>query len=285
MSVVEVRPIETADAATVSEFLHRELNSKVSATAWGALFAPPWSHEGPNHGYQLVDDGNVVGAYVAVYSTRSLDSGVEPFCNLAAFCVREDYRVHSIRLVRALLGQKGFTFTDLSPSGNVIALNERLGFAKLDTATDLVLNAPTWPRRGTEVTEDPTRLEATLQGDDLRIYRDHRTAGAARHILTVRGGRVAYLMVRRDRRKGLPIFASILHAGGDMELLLEMWPSVRTHLLVRAGALATLADRRFGLDLPLARRLSQPRPRMFRSRRVQANEVDYLYSELTLVQW
>ena len=40
--------------------------------------------------------------------------------------------------------QDGYHFTDLSPSGNVVALNRRLGFTQLDTATALVPNLP-WP--------------------------------------------------------------------------------------------------------------------------------------------
>ena len=56
----------------------------------------------------------------------------------------EQYRLHGLKLLTSLLAQEGYHFTDLSPSGNVIALNERLGFEFLDTTTALVPNLP-WP--------------------------------------------------------------------------------------------------------------------------------------------
>ena len=57
-----------------------------------------------------------------------IDGRVERFCNLGAWCVLPEHRFHALRLLKALLAQDGYHFTDLSPSGNVVGLNERLGF-------------------------------------------------------------------------------------------------------------------------------------------------------------
>ena len=119
-----VHPITADDVDSVSRYLHEHLNHRVPVRAWAGLLQPSWDGQGPNHGFQLVSDGRIVGVYVAVYS---FTAGRLPVCNLAAFCVLEDHRAHSLRLVRALLAQKGFVFTDLSPSGSVPAMNERLG--------------------------------------------------------------------------------------------------------------------------------------------------------------
>ncbi len=286
MTHVVARPIGTADVAAVCKFLHDELNPAVPVSAWRALFSPPWPGVGPNHGFQLLADDRIVGAYVAVYSHRILGSSSEPFCNLAAFCVREEYRSHSFRLVRAILGQGGYTFTDLSPSGNVIALNQRLGFTSLDTSTAFVLNVPAPAQRHTQIIADPARIESLLRGDDLRIYHDHRTAAAARHIVAVHGERIGYLVVRRDRRRNLPLFASVLHAGGDRALLRTAWPQLRTQLLRTLHTPVTLAELRvLGFEPPLSIPLRKSRPKMFRSSTVTASDIDLLYSELTLLTW
>ncbi|TDD71082.1 hypothetical protein E1262_07355 [Jiangella aurantiaca] len=234
----------------------------------------------------MLDGEAVVGVYAAVYSEREIGGERVPFCNLAAFCVLEEYRPHSLRLVRALLGQRGYVFTDLSPSGNVIALNERLGFTRLDTATRLVANLPRVPGRGARVATQPAALERALTGRDAEIYRDHRQAPAAQHLLVERDGAHGYLMFRRDRRKRLPVFASPLHAGGDPGCLEAAWPAVSAHLL-RQGLALTLAERRVlgftpggpGIEL------SRPRPKMFRAKNVGPESIDHLYSELTLVRW
>ena len=71
--------------------------------------------------------------------------------------------MHSLRLLRELLRQKGYVFTDLSPSGNVPAMNERLGFRHLDVSTRLVVNRPSASRR-VEVTALPAGSKRSSKG-------------------------------------------------------------------------------------------------------------------------
>lgn len=283
---VKVLPIGRVDADAVSRFLHDQLNTRVAPAAWSVLFSPPWDVEAPNHGFQLVVDSVIVGAYVAVYSVRELDGERRQLCNLAAFCVLEQYRSHGLRLMRALLAQKGFEFTDFSPSGNVVALNERLGFEMLDTKTTLAPNLPGLPRRGVTVTNDPAVVSDVLRGRDAQIYRDHRLAPAARHIVALSGTEYAYLIIRKDRRKRLPFFATPLYAGGSTGLLRSAWPQLASHLLLHHRSLATLAeDRVLGFAPRLGITLRRPRAKMFRSTKLSADAIDYLYSELTLLEW
>ena len=272
----------TEDVAGVAAFLQRELNPRISSDRWSALMRPPWGAVGPHRGVQLVaEDGRVVGAYVAVHSVRQ--SIASPICNLAAFCIEEQHRPHSLRLVRALLRQKRTIFTDLSPSGSVPALNSRLGFQHLDTTTSLTLNLPT-ATRGPEMTERSESIEEMLSGSDAQIFRDHRDAPAARHILIRGADEYAYLMYRRDRRKNLPVFASPLYVGGSRQLLRDGWPVIAQQLL-RRGMVATLAERRVLGFVPSgpSRQLRHPRPKMYRGG--DEAEVDYLYSELVLLEW
>jgi hypothetical protein len=283
---VTVKAIRPQDADAVALFLHHNLNHKVSVAAWKRVIIPPWAAgDQPNHGFQLLVGGQVVGAYLAVYRDRDGDSGPVSVCNLAAFCVLEEFRPHGLKLMRALLAQKDYDFIDLSPSGNVIGLNERLGFKRLDTSTRLVLNLPSWPAREICVTDDSATLEATLRGRDAEIYQHHRGT-AARHLLVQRSNTYAYLVFRRDRRKGVPIFASPIYVGGDQALLRQAWTHVRSFMLVRHLLLATLAERRIlGFAHGLGIELSRPRPKMIRGNRRSPGKIDYLYSELALIEW
>lgn len=285
MTGAAISPIAEADAFAVATFFHRELNSAVSVDSWAALLQPPWPSSGPNRGFQLRDGDRVVGAYAAVYSQREVDGTVVQVCNLAAFCVLEQYRMHSVRLVRALLKQRGLVFTDLSPSGNVVAMNERLGFTRLDPSTRLVANLPLPPVRGIRLSRDPDVLAATLRGRDAEVYRDHRGAAAARHLLIIKGDDYAYLVYRAHSLKRLRLFALPLYVGGSRAVLDAGWRAVRSRLLLE-GLAFTLAERRL---LPFARglgrELRRPRTRMIRGAGLAPAEVDYLYSELALVSW
>jgi hypothetical protein len=283
---VDLRPITEADVGRVAQFLHEQLNGRITASTWASAIRPPWKAAFPNHGFMLVSGEHVLGAYLAFYSQRLVQGRKEKFCNLAAWCVAETHRSHGIRLLRAMLAQDGYTFTDLSPSGNVVPLNVRLNFEHLDTATSLVPNWP-WPEwlSGTRVISDPVAIERTLSGRDLEIYRDHAHAIAARHLLVQRNGETCYVIFRRDRRKGLPFFASLLHVSNPA-LFRKSARHFFSYLLTRCGIVATLVEERVVLYRPrLSIPLRAPRPKMFRSSRVQSNQVDYLYSELTCVPW
>lgn len=283
---IRVLPIQAEDVPHVAQFLNTHLNSRPGITAWTRLMEPPWSSNAPNSGFRLVNGSTgIVGAYVGVYSERVIDGATHRFCNLGAFCVLPEFRAHSFRLLRSMLAQRGFEFTDLSPSGNVIALNERLGFSRLEGTTTLVPNLPRLTRRTIQISEDLGVIRKTLRGEDLTIFHDHRLAPAARHILAYSKDSYAYLVYRRDRRKRLPIFASPLYIGGDHDLLRRSWGQLTSRLL-RHGLLATLAESRLlGYTPKGVWTLQNPRPKMVRSKLVAGADIDYLYSELTLLEW
>ena len=282
-STAVLAPTTGADVPEVAAYFHRALNDRLSADQWARSMVPPWSCDAPNHGFHLRNGGKVVGAALAFYADRQGPGREGRVCNLAAWCVDDEHRSQGLRLLRALLGQRGYTFTDLSPSGNVVALNERLKFEHLDTATTVVPNLPQ-PPRGVRAVSDPDRIADHLSGAQRRIFDDHRDAAAARHVVLDVAGQPLYVVYRKDRRKGLPVFASLLHVS-DPRLLPRAWGRLSTHFLVH-GAVATLVEERVtGWAPPGGRRLAHPRPKMFRSDDLPAEDVDYLYSELTCVAW
>ncbi|HEX6869739.1 MAG TPA: hypothetical protein VF163_01465 [Micromonosporaceae bacterium] len=279
-------PITDADVGAVAQFLHTDLNPRVSAAAWARAMTVPWHVAAPNHGFFLAEGGDVVGAYLAFYSERSIDGRTVPFCNLAAWCVRPAYRFHSIKLLKALLAQPGYHFTDLSPSGNVLGLNTRLGFQFLDTTTALVPNLPwpSWP--GTpRMSTEPAEFERVLTGRSRQVYADHAGTAAANHVLLRRGEQWCYVVFRKDRRKNLPLFASLLYVS-DADLLRRWWRPFARHLLLRHGVAATLAELRIVTHRPRpSLLLRSPRRKMFKSPDLRPDQIDYLYSELACVAW
>lgn len=283
---VELHPITSADVRAVAEFLNSHLSTRVPTGAWEAAMTPRWAWDQPNHGFLLRVCERIVGAYLAFYSVRDIEGRAERFCNLAAWCVVDEYRSFSLLLLKALLAQNGYHFTDLSPSGSVIPLNTRLKFSHLDVTTVLVPNLP-WPQwsRRVRVISEPKEIERVLRGRDLEIYRDHASAAAARHLVVVEDGVACYVMFRKVRRKDLPLFASILYVG-NRDLFRNAAKYVFRHLLLRHGILATLAELRVvGCRPRPSILLKSARPKMYRSGNLRPDQIDYLYSELTSVAW
>jgi hypothetical protein len=283
---VRLSPITSSDVPAVARFLTDHLNKRLSPDRWTDALSVPWSAEQPNHGFFLRDDDAVVGAYLAYYSQQQVNGRAERFCNLGAWCVRDGYRHQGTRLLTRLLAQEDYHFTDFSPSGNVVELNRRLKFVDLDTTTELMPNVPRPVRRGAaRVTCDPDALVETLSPDELALYHDHRRAAAAKHLVVSTPREHCYVVFRRDTRKRVRAFGSILHVS-NAELFRAAAGQVGGHLLTRHGIPATLVERRVsGGPVRLGRQLPRSRPKMFRSKTLAADQVTYLYSELTCLAW
>jgi hypothetical protein len=281
---VQVLPITSADVSRVAHFLNAHLNTRISVDVWARALTPPWKTAAPNHGFMLLAAGLVVGVYLAFYAERTIGGTRQRFCNLGGWCVLPQYRLHSVKLLRALLRQEGYHFTDLSPSGSVIAMNERLGFRQLDSELVAVPNVPlNLPLPGRVVTSDPRRIEDLLAGDDLQLYLDHREGAAARHVVLADRDGVCHVVFRHDRPRNLPLFASLVHVS-DQEVFRRMFRSFAGHLLTRHRLPATLLEPRVAGFRPRgAIRVPTERRRMFLSDSLEPHQIDLLYSELVCV--
>lgn len=282
---VKLAPITAADIPAVAQFMHANLNPDVPASDWSRALTVPWEVAPPNHGYFLAEDGQVVGAYLAYYSDRPVDGRVESFCNLGAWCVLESHRHQGLRLLTTLLKQKGYHFTDFSPSGSVVPLNRRLKFTDLDTTTALIPNLPLPPGRGVRIIDDPDVVRAMLSDDELEVYLDHRDAAAAKHLVISTPDDHCHVVFRKDARKNVRAFASILYVSNP-EMYRRYARRVAARLLTHHGVAATLVELRVAGGRPAGSIvLSRSRPKMFRSDSLGPDQIDYLYSELTCLEW
>ncbi|WP_372593080.1 hypothetical protein [Actinotalea sp.] len=283
-SSVRVCPVDGDSLGDVALFLHEQLNGRLSAEQWARAIVPPWRTDADGHGVCLRDGDAVVGVYLTFTSRREVGASTRRICNLAAWCVADDYRPHALRLLRALLASGADVYTDLSPSGSVVSIDERLGFRRLDTTTSLRVNLPTVrPRNGPEVVTDGARIAELLTGRDAEIFRDHRDAAAAHHVVVLLDGKPCYVVYRRVRRRNLPLFAALVHVGAP-RLFPRAVDALGGHLLLR-GMPLLLAEHRIS-GAPLNRSFTvSGRPKLFLSDQVDAADIDDLYSEITCVAW
>lgn len=278
--VLEVAPITTADIADVAVFMSHGMASARPPADWRKTMMPPWFFDQPNRGYLMRENGCIVGAYLALYSEREIDGRPRRICNLGAWCVDEQHRAAGLRMFRALLRQRGYTFTDLTPNATVETLNSRLGFVALDTSTALVLNMA-WPvgSRGVRVVDAPSEVDRLLSGRQQQIYRDH-VQTAAQQVVVTKDGRSCLIVFRRDKYRRLPLFATILYVGTP-DVFRDCAPHFFRYLLIRRAIPATLAEIRVVGHRPSRSVLAGERPKFFSSENLGPAQIDYLYSELT----
>lgn len=280
-----VLPITEQDLPEVGRFLGRNFPPDTSADSWADAWRTTVNLPGsgaPNHGMLLRSGEEIVGAYPAIYSTRAIDGALERFCNLAVWYVLPEHRTGATRMVKALLAQEGFHFTDFTPIEVVQRLDLRLGFEYLDTETALVPNLP-WPTipRRTRISADPTVIDAALTGEVGMLYRDHAGCRWARHLVMISGDDVCYVQWRIQRRKGLPWFASIQYVSNPA-LFRRRFHALARHFLIQHRAPFSIVELRVadGRIRP-SRLLQKPSRRMYRSTTLRPDQVDYLYSEIT----
>lgn len=283
---VQLDPITQADLPAVARFMHTNLNKRIGVNDWIRALEVPWVVSAPNYGYFLRDGGEVVGAYLAYYSDRTVGGSTLRFCNLGAWCVLDAHRAQGVRLLMALLRQRGYHFTDFSPSGNVVALNRKLKFTDLDTTTAVMPNLPWFaPRSRARISSDPAVIQESLVDSERQIYRDHRDTAAAHHLLLTFEGESCYVIFRMDSRKRVRAFASILYVG-NRDVFHRSVRQLGSYLLLRHGAAATLMERHLVGGRPSGTVLvSRARPKMFKSDTLTADQIDYLYSELVCLAW
>ncbi|WP_232425681.1 hypothetical protein [Mycobacterium sp. JS623] len=280
---VELAPITDADVAAVADFLHTNHNDRVP---WAlACSTVPWKGEAPNHGFMLRDGQRVVGTLLALYSERLVAGRLERFCNLGSWCVLPDYRSQSISLVNAVLAQEGYNFTILSPAKRPQEMLPWFRFRFFDTSAALIPNLP-WPTLPgrTRISADPDVIERTLAGTELKLYRDHALALAVHHLVLTRGQDTCYVMYRKVRYRGAPVFAILLHVSNPELFHRALIPLTR-HLLLRHGLVATLAELRIIEHEPYLSFKLNNWPKAYRSESLEPGQIDYLYSELVCVPW
>ena len=165
----------------VGEFLNENLNKRLSADHWARAINVPWTVDRPNSGFILLNDDVIVGAHLAFYSERVIEGRRERFCNLGAWCVLPEYRLHSLRLLKAAARPGGL------PLHRPVAHRERrrgqreaAAFAYWTRPRVPAPNLP-WPSvpGRVAISSDPAADRAHPPGGELRLYRDHAATGAA----------------------------------------------------------------------------------------------------------
>ena len=275
MARPSIEPVTDALLPEFARFLSQHFNAQRSAHQWEAGLQRQWSADRPNYGFVLRDEGRIVGGIGAYYADRTIRGCIERFCNITSWCVLDAYRPQSMRMGMALLAQRGFHFTNFSPTPVVFGTLKFLKFQPLD---ERVLVTPNLPAivPGLHVRRGKV-IEAALEGPQFVIYRDHADLPWLEHVLVGRPGRWCHIVYKRQRYKGLPA-AWIVYAS-DREGLSHGWLRLTAHLFARGIATTHVERRFFSVPPRLAVARSGFTPKLYLSHSLQSDDIDYLYSE------
>jgi hypothetical protein len=124
-------------------------------------------------------------------------------------------------------------------------------------------------------------IDATVTGQVKTFYQDHVACRWARHLVLAQGDDWCYVLWRIERRKNLPLFASIRYASDPNTLRRAFRPLARYFLLRHRMPFTTAEVRVAGGRVYPSILLPNRRHRMYKSASLPADRIDYLYSEIT----
>lgn len=276
MARPDIEPITDATLPEFAAFLEAHMGVPRSAADWEAGLRVDWGFPRPNFGFLVRDGGKVVGGIGAYYAERTIRGNLERFCNITSWCVLDSHRQQSMRLAMAVIGQPGYTFTDFSPTEVVGKSLRFLKFKPLDERQAVILNLPCLLPIG-RLRSRPEEIEALLEGEALKIYRDHAGFPWLRHVLLGDGARWCHVIYKRTSFKGLPA-ANILYIS-DGEVFSRRFRRLSSHFMTK-GMASTLVECRFLGRLPWPHAIRAGfNAKVFFSPSLGDADIDYLYSE------
>ena len=208
-----IEAVTDASLPEFAEFLHQHLQSSRSAEQWAQGLRVQWCADQPNYGFVVRNEGKIVGGIGAYYADRVIDGKPERFCNITSWCVLDAFRQQSMRLAMSVVSQPGWHFTDFSPTKVVGSTLKFFKFKELDEHVAVILNLPS-VGFGVQVLSGAADIESSLQGEALRIYRDHARFPWLRHVLLKKGSQCCHIIYKRRSFKGLPaadVLLSLIH--------------------------------------------------------------------------
>lgn len=278
---VGIEPIEEGDLARVARFLEREARPRRPFEFWAALASAPWPSPESDRGLMLVDGRKIRGVYLAYYSRREVGGKLEKFCNLGTWCVAPRHRNESLRLLLGLLAKRDYHFVDLSPNADVVKINKRLGFKSLRGTNGVLAAALPNGRflRDPAVVSSPDEIEGILDGEQARIYADHRNAAGVQHLVLRDDAGECYVMLRCNRYRRVPL--GVLLYAGDRHVLRRRWRNLTNYMALRRRVAAIRVAERVADRIPGPKRGYEGEHHLFRSPTLDDRAFDYIYSELT----
>lgn len=278
-----IEPLTEESLPDFCSFLHANLSADKTPQQWLAGFHVPWECRRPNYGFVIRDpNGAIVGGLGAIYSRQTIAGKPYDFCNLTSWCVTEPYRSQSMRLAMALTSQPDFEITNFSPTKVVASVLRFLNFQELDERVTFFPNLPAGPGwlSGAKIVSNRELLPSRLRGELAKVYSHHAGYPWLRFLLLEAGGRQCLVVFKAVNVKSVR-GAKILYAS-DRSLYREHLRAVSSALLLRFGLLFTQIESRFlARKVGFAKEVGGFNRKLFLSKTLTANDIDYIYSEST----
>ncbi len=283
MSIV-IRAAGPSDVDGIALFLHRQMNDALSPDNWRRIMDYPWHADKPDLGQVAVDGDRIVGFMGKIFADREIGGRTERLCNMSSVYVDADYRRRGIGtgLHEAVTADPDVTYYVFDPSPYVrsVTTHPKLGFRVLDDKRYFWQRSGA-ARPGIDVAAEPAAILSRLTDGARRLVQDHAPYPVQPYLLQDGGEHCLVFLYRRTSKRGDAQHEALYV--GNPELFARYAQAFADWLLADPKAIL-MVDHRFLRGHPVAAEpQSIPVPRYFKSTRLEAADIDHLYSEIPLL--
>jgi len=261
-------------------------NPSISSDHWWRLFHYSWPSRDRMRGFLLRDGKRIVGFFGTILYERLIEGRLEKFADLTSWITLPEYRNHSLRLFEAVAGLQDRTLICHTAIQPIHALYRRFGFRELENKWIVI--PPTlnlWRPHGWfrgRITTDVERILQKLDGEEAAYVRELESDICHPMLVTYRGRNCLIIFTRA---KGRRIHFSRVHHVSDREVFFKCVDHICWRLALANRTLLVAVDARL-LDGHVPRRgreTSLALASVYRSKTLRPEQIDNLYSELTLL--
>ena len=279
---VELRTAAPGDRDAVVALLHERMSSRISRDRWRRLFDYPWLAAKPDCGVVVLERGRVAGYLAVIYADRRRAGRAVRTANLSSWYLLKPLRGQGVGQAMLQLATRApdVTYTTFSSNPPALRVMATAGLVPLDESRFL------WRRTaahatGIEILSGCAALLPEVADHERLILTDHRDLPVEPHLLRAADGDC--LIVLSVKKKGADVaYHEVLHLGRPA--VFARHAQAFADAVLPQGAAVLAVDRRFldGYDVVAeSERISVPR--YFRSPDLAPREVDFLYSEIPLL--
>ena len=279
---IELRSAGPDDRDAVCALLHEQMSSRISLERWRRLFDYPWLADKPDCGVIVLERGRVAGYLGVVYADRRLRGRTFRTANLSSWYIVRSLRGQGLGLAMLRLATRaaGVTYTTFSSNPPALRADGR-GRPGPARREPLPLAADAARAAAIEVLSGFAALSSEVPDDERQILADHRSLPVEPHLLRSADGDC--LVVLSVKRKGAEVaYHEVLHLGRPD--VLARHAQAFANQVLAPGDSVLAVDRRFLDGCEVSAEIEPISvPRYFRSPDLARREVDFLYSEIPLL--
>ena len=259
---------------------------------WHRLFSEH-PDQGPGYcGYALVEDRRAVGFLGYKFSKRTIRGEIHALCNIHNWIVKPSHRHASLSLLLPAMRLEDVTLTNHTPTPEVRTICKRLGFSVMDATQRIIV-----PGGGFGSLLQNVRLcvgaQEVLRHVDpqsAKLITDHRLPHHCHALIQSQRGNCLVIMNRTHKRIHDRLRVPMLHCHhvDNREVFQRYARRAASQLCVHFGAVGLILMERYLRDpypRMSLRRPGGPFEAMYKSDRLGPEDIDGLYSEMSLLNY